>query len=106
VVKEEKRQRYDNVPYGNALIDIYAAIFPKDHPYHHATIGSMEDLDAASVQDVHEFFRATTDPTTPCSHWSVTSLRTRIRCCRAVLRSIEGHRGGISRARRAAGSSI
>ncbi len=57
VVKEEKRQRYDNVPYGNALIDIYAAIFPKDHPYHHATIGSMEDLDAASVEDVHEFFR-------------------------------------------------
>jgi len=56
VVKEEKRQRYDNVPYGNALIDIYAAIFPKDHPYHHATIGSMEDLDAASVQDVHDFF--------------------------------------------------
>ena len=57
VVKEEKRQRYDNVPYGNALIDIYAAIFPKGHPYHHATIGSMEDLDAASVEDVHEFFR-------------------------------------------------
>jgi len=58
VVKEEKRQRYDNMPYGNALIDIYAAIFPKGHPYHHATIGSMADLDAASVQDVHEFFRA------------------------------------------------
>ncbi|MEP7035809.1 MAG: pitrilysin family protein [Actinomycetota bacterium] len=56
VVKEEKRQSYDNVPYGNALIDIYAAIFPADHPYHHATIGSMEDLDAASVQDVHDFF--------------------------------------------------
>ena len=57
VVKEEKRQRYDNVPYGNALIDVYATIFPENHPYHHATIGSMEDLDAASVQDVHEFFR-------------------------------------------------
>ena len=57
VVKEEKRQSYDNVPYGNALIDIYAAIFPKGHPYHHATIGSMEDLDGASVQDVHDFFR-------------------------------------------------
>ena len=57
VVKEEKRQRYDNVPYGNALIDTYAAVFPKGHPYHHATIGSMEDLDAASVKDVHEFFR-------------------------------------------------
>jgi zinc protease len=57
VVKEEKRQRYDNVPYGNALIDVYAAVFPKDHPYHHATIGSMEDLDAASVEDVHEFYQ-------------------------------------------------
>jgi hypothetical protein len=41
VVKEEKRQRYDNVPYGNALIDIYAAVFPngpplppRDHRFH------------------------------------------------------------------------
>ena len=58
VVKEEKRQRYDNMPYGNALIDIYAAVFPKGHPYHHATIGSMADLDAASVPDVQDFFRA------------------------------------------------
>ncbi len=57
VVKEEKRQRYDNVPYGNALIDVYATIFPADHPYHHPTIGSMEDLDAASLEDVHAFFR-------------------------------------------------
>ena len=58
VVKEEKRQRYDNQPYGNALLDVYAAVFPEGHPYHHATIGSMEDLDAASVDDVHTFFRA------------------------------------------------
>ena len=57
VVKEEKRQRYDNVPYGNAMRDIYAATFPPDHPYHHPTIGSMDDLDAASVEDVHAFFR-------------------------------------------------
>ena len=57
VVKEEKRQRYDNVPYGKALIEVYAAVFPPDHPYHHPTIGSMEDLDAASVEDVHAFFR-------------------------------------------------
>jgi len=56
VVKEEKRQRYDNVPYGNALRDIYATIFPEGHPYHHPTIGSMADLDAASVEDVHAFF--------------------------------------------------
>ena len=58
VVKEEKRQRYDNVPYGTALIDIYATAFPADHPYHHPTIGSMEDLDAATLEDVHAFFRA------------------------------------------------
>jgi zinc protease len=57
VVKEEKRQRYDNVPYGTALIEVYAATFPADHPYHHPTIGSMEDLDAASLEDVHAFFR-------------------------------------------------
>jgi zinc protease len=57
VVKEEKRQRYDNQPYGNALIDVYAAVFPDGHPYHHPTIGSMDDLDAASLDDVHAFFR-------------------------------------------------
>jgi len=57
VVKEEKRQRYDNVPYGTALIEVYAATFPPGHPYHHPTIGSMEDLDAASLEDVHAFFR-------------------------------------------------
>jgi len=58
VVKEEKRQRYDNVPYGSALIDIYATVFPDGHPYHHPTIGSMEDLDAATLEDVHDFYRA------------------------------------------------
>jgi zinc protease len=57
VVKEEKRQRYDNVPYGNALTDVYATVFPEDHPYHHPTIGSMADLDAATLDDVHAFFR-------------------------------------------------
>jgi predicted Zn-dependent peptidase len=57
VVKEEKRQRYDNVPYGTAMIDLYAAVFPPEHPYHHPTIGSMADLDAASLEDVHAFYR-------------------------------------------------
>ncbi|MDN5768658.1 MAG: insulinase family protein [Humibacillus sp.] len=58
VVKEEKRQRYDNMPYGSALIDVYATAFPESHPYHHPTIGSMDDLDAATLDDVHAFFRA------------------------------------------------
>ena len=57
VVKEEKRQRYDNPPYGQMLPDLYAVLFPEGHPYHHATIGSMEDLDAATLDDVHAFFR-------------------------------------------------
>ncbi len=58
VVKEEKRQRYDNQPYGTALAEIYETVFPAGHPYHHSTIGSMEDLDAASLADVHAFFAA------------------------------------------------
>ena len=62
VVKEEKRQRYDNQPYGTALIDVYATVFPEGHPYHHPTIGSMADLDAASLDDVHAFFRAALRP--------------------------------------------
>lgn len=57
VVKEEKQQRYDNRPYGHALEDLYGLVFPEDHPYHHSTIGSMADLDAATLDDVHDFFK-------------------------------------------------
>ncbi|MGP3986756.1 M16 family metallopeptidase [Streptomyces sp. 3N207] len=57
VVKNERRQRYDNVPYGTAFERMTAMIFPEGHPYHHTPIGSMEDLDAASLQDAQEFFR-------------------------------------------------
>ncbi|WP_394275378.1 M16 family metallopeptidase [Luteococcus sp.] len=56
VVKEEKRQRYDNVPYGDQLHLLLALNFPEDHPYAHPTIGSMEDLDAATLDDVRDFF--------------------------------------------------
>ena len=56
VVKEEKRQRYDNPPYGQELPDLYAALFPEGHPYAHPTIGSMADLDAATLEDVHAFY--------------------------------------------------
>ncbi|HET9852277.1 MAG TPA: pitrilysin family protein [Candidatus Limnocylindrales bacterium] len=57
VVKNEKRWSYDNRPYGSFFEKMLAAIFPDGHPYHHPTIGSMEDLDAASVEDVSSFFR-------------------------------------------------
>ncbi len=57
VVKNEKRWSYDNRPYGSWSEKIQAHLFPPEHPYHHTTIGSMEDLDAASLADVSEFFR-------------------------------------------------
>ncbi|SPF67246.1 Peptidase M16, C-terminal [Propionibacterium ruminifibrarum] len=57
VVKEEKRQRYDNVPYGDQLELLLKLNFPPEHPYGHPTIGSMSDLDAASLSDVQGFYR-------------------------------------------------
>jgi predicted Zn-dependent peptidase len=57
VVKNEKRQSYDNRPYGSFYEKLMAAVFPAGHPYHHTPIGSMEDLDAASLEDVEAFFR-------------------------------------------------
>ena len=57
VVKEEKRQRYDNVPYGDVMERLTTMTFPADHPYGHTTIGSMDDLNAATVDDVATFFR-------------------------------------------------
>ena len=57
VVKNEKRWSYDNRPYGSWNERLLAGLFPPEHPYHHPTIGSMEDLDAASLEDVSAFFR-------------------------------------------------
>jgi predicted Zn-dependent peptidase len=57
VVKNEKRWSYDNRPYGTWSEKLQAHLFPSDHPYHHPTIGSMDDLDAASLEDVQAFFR-------------------------------------------------
>ncbi|GAB3128638.1 pitrilysin family protein [Streptomyces calidiresistens] len=57
VVKNERRQRYDNVPYGTAFEKLVAMAYPEGHPYHHTPIGSMAHLDAASLEDAREFFR-------------------------------------------------
>jgi zinc protease len=57
VVKNERRQRYDNAPYGRANETILAALFPPNNPYHHSVIGSMADLSAASLSDVQNFFK-------------------------------------------------
>ncbi len=56
VVKEEKRLRVDNQPYGNILKAIKEHLFT-EHPYHHTTIGEMEDLDAATLEEFKAFFK-------------------------------------------------
>ncbi len=57
VVKNEKRQRIDNQPYGVASYKITETMYPPGHPYHWSPIGSMEDLSAASLDDVKSFFK-------------------------------------------------
>ncbi|UCG75009.1 MAG: insulinase family protein [Gemmatimonadota bacterium] len=56
VVKNERRQAYENQPYGLAFETVLRLAFPEGHPYRHPTIGFMEDLDAATLANVHEFF--------------------------------------------------
>jgi len=57
VVKNERRQSYENRPYGMVSIILDENLFPPTHPYHWPTIGSMQDLTAASYEDVLEFFK-------------------------------------------------
>lgn len=57
VVKNERRQSYENRPYGLATETVLQHAFPPGHPYRHPTIGYMEDLDRASLDDVKDFFR-------------------------------------------------
>jgi zinc protease len=57
VVKNEKRQSVDNNPYGHTQYVIDKALYPADHPYNWQVIGSLEDLQAATLDDVKEFFR-------------------------------------------------
>ena len=56
VVKNERRQSYENRPYGRAELVLPDKLYPPGHPYHHPVIGSHADLDAASVDDVKAFF--------------------------------------------------
>jgi zinc protease len=55
VVLNERRQNYENRPYGFAGMSLVAALYPPDHPYHWMTIGAAEDLKAARLDDVREF---------------------------------------------------
>ncbi|MBM2840946.1 MAG: peptidase domain protein [Bacteroidetes bacterium] len=66
VVKNERRQRVDNVPYGTSSERIAAALYPPSHPYSWPVIGYMDDLSAASIEDVMEFFRVYYAPNNAC----------------------------------------
>ena len=57
VVLNERRQNYENRPYGLASMAILAALYPPDHPYHWTTIGEIADLHAVQLDEVHAFFR-------------------------------------------------
>ena len=57
VVLNERRQNYENRPYGLASMAMLKALYPSDHPYHWTTIGEVADLNAAKLDEVHEFFR-------------------------------------------------
>jgi predicted Zn-dependent peptidase len=57
VVRNERRQNYDNNPYRRALFALYEALYPEGHPYRYLTIGRHEDLEKASVDDVKKFFK-------------------------------------------------
>ena len=89
VVINEKRQRYDNQPYGDWDEWIQAMVFPESHPYHHTVIGSMADIEAATLEDVAEFFQTYYVPNnavlTVCGDFSRDD----------ALDLIERHFGGI-----------
>src|SRR3954454_12025154 len=62
VVKNERREGVENAPYGTASIEIAQMLYPKGHPYSWPTIGYMEDLTAASYDDVVQFFKTYYQP--------------------------------------------
>lgn len=62
VVKNERRQRYDNVPYGRWHEVLGELAYPEGHPYHHSTIGSMEELNNAQLSDFTTFYESYYSP--------------------------------------------
>lgn len=62
VVMNERRQRYENQPYGAALENLFSNLFPPHHPYHWPTIGWMKDIEGYELEDVREFFKTYYSP--------------------------------------------
>jgi predicted Zn-dependent peptidase len=91
VVMNERRWTMDNQPYGTWLEKLPALCFPSEHPFHHSLIGSMEDLAAASLDDVAQFFATYYTPDN-----AVLSVTGDFEPTTAI-RLIEEHFGGIPR---------
>ncbi|HIF41132.1 MAG TPA: insulinase family protein [Planctomycetes bacterium] len=66
VVRNERRESYEDVPYGQADLAFQRLVYPPDHPYHIPVIGSHADLVAATVEDVHQFFASYYVPNNAC----------------------------------------
>ena len=62
IVRNERRQTSENQPYGKTDLRLPELLYPPDHPYHHPVIGSHEDLESATVEDVKQFFATWYDP--------------------------------------------
>jgi len=91
VVMNERRWTMDNQPYGTWLEKLPALCFPPEHPFHHSLIGSMEDLAAASLDDVAQFFATYYTPDN-----AVLSVAGDFEPATAI-RLVEEHFGGIPR---------
>ena len=103
VVLNERRQNYENRPYGLAGVAISAALFAPEHPYNWLTIGSAEDLRAMQLDDVREFFATYYHPANASLAWRVTSIPdTAFALARGLLRRSADRSGPDAGARRRA----
>jgi predicted Zn-dependent peptidase len=93
VVRNERRLRIDNQPYGDAEERLQSLLYPAGHPYAHEVIGSMDDLAAASLDDVRRFFETYYSPGN-----AVLSIVGDVEASSAI-RMIERHFGGLPRGR-------
>jgi len=92
VVKNERRQSYENAPYGPSSLAMMDTLFPEGHPYHGAVIGSMQDLSEASFHDVKTFYRDYYAPSnatiTLAGHFDITQAKTWIEKYFGTLRKL------------------
>ena len=91
VVQNERRQSYENQPYGLAQENILQRLYPADHTYHWPVIGSMVDLNAASIEDVQQFSRTYY---TPSNATMVVAGDVTVRQVRPL---VERYFGGLTR---------